>query len=76
MSSEKSRTSGGGTRITTTVESRGILGEDSSYVRTKDYDANGRKTGETLTDCNGNVWNVDSTGRTTHIITNDGRNDD
>ncbi len=74
MSTKTSSTSGGGHRVTTSVQSTGLLGEDTSHTRTEDYDRYGNKTGETLTDANGNVWNVDSSGSTTHIIGNDGRN--
>ena len=76
MSSKTSRTSDGGHRVTTTIESRGALGEDASYVRTVDYDRYGNKTGETVTNSNGDVYRCDSTGRTVEKIANDGRNDD
>jgi hypothetical protein len=75
MSSEKSNIGGGGTRYTEHVKSHDFLGNDTSYVNTRDYDASGQFIGGVHTDHNGNQWNVNTAGSTTHKIGNDGRND-
>lgn len=69
----KSRTSGGGHRITETVKSSDAFGGDRTYTKTTDVDKGGRITGRTKTDSNGNIWNVNSSGAADRKIGNDGR---
>ena len=71
MSYEKSDIPGG-VRVTQHVDGCDILGNPTHEVRTDDY-VGGERVSGTFTDNNGDQWNVNSAGCTTHIIGNDGR---
>ena len=74
MPSERSNLSGGGHRVTERVNKSDIFGNPKPEVRTTDFDAVGNRVSGIKSDSNGDQWNVNSAGCTTHKIGSDGRN--